>query len=96
MLIITEKTCGSSAPDTVLTLPFEKRQKARQRVVLEDGREAGLQLERGKILRDGDKLKARDGTVVLIKAAEEKVSTVKTDDRKLLARVSWTQTASAD
>lgn len=89
MLIITEKTCGSSAHNTVLTLPFEKRQKARQRVVLEDGREAGLQLERGKVLRDGDKLRARDGTVVLIKAAEEKVSTVKTDDRKLLARVCY-------
>lgn len=89
MLFITEKIHGGTAHDSVLTLPFDKRQKVRLRVVLEDGREAGLQLARGGILRDGDKLRASDGTVVLIKAAEEKVSTVKTDDRKLFARVCY-------
>jgi urease accessory protein len=59
------------------------------RAVLDNGEEAGLFLERGSILRDGDLLLADDGRVVKVEAAQETVSTVRTDDGLMLARASY-------
>ena len=89
MLKITQKAALSAASTATLSLPFEQRQKARLLTRLEDGREVGLQLPRGKILRDGDKLLAADGTVVVVRAAPEQVSTVHCSATVLLARVSY-------
>jgi urease accessory protein len=59
--------------DDRLVLPFDLRQKSRQRVRLESGVEAALQLERGTILRGGDCLLGDDGRTVLVVAAPEPV-----------------------
>jgi len=75
--------------DTSLTLPFEKRQRSRLRVCLDNGEEAGLYLERGSILRGGNRLQSNDGFVVEIKSAAEKVSTVYCADPQALARVAY-------
>ena len=72
-----------------LFLPFEIRQKARFVANTESGAEVGIQVERGHILRDGDKLQARDGTILQIRAGDESVSTVKELDEKLLARICY-------
>jgi urease accessory protein len=72
-----------------LTLPFEIRQKARFVANLDSGLEIGLQVERGQILRDGDKLRAVDGAVVQINAGDEAVSTVNVIDQKLISRVCY-------
>ena len=77
-------------PATVtLTLALEQRVKARQRVTLDDGREAGLFLERGETLRDGDCLAGEQGERVRIIAAAEPVSTAYADDPLLLARACY-------
>ena len=95
MLIIKEKVDRNLASfnklesTQTLTLPFEIRQKARFVARLDNDQEVGIQIERGHILRDGDKLKADDGTVVKIIAGDESVSTVKSDDQKLLSRVCY-------
>ena len=95
MLLIKEKIDRSQGDfadieaQQILSLPFEMRQKARFVAKLESGQDVGLQIERGQILRDGDKLSAVDGTIVQIKAANESVSTVKIDDQKLLSRVCY-------
>jgi urease accessory protein len=88
MLKITQRV-DDGDPATTLTLPLEQRVKARLRVMLDDGREAGLFLDRGPIMRDGDLLQGDDGSVVQVKAAEEPVSVVKTDDAHLLARACY-------
>jgi urease accessory protein len=72
-----------------LVLPFNERSKSRQRVLLDNGEEAGLFLERGSILRHGDLLLADDGRVIEVEAAPETVSTVRTDDSLMLARASY-------
>jgi urease accessory protein len=72
-----------------LVLPFELRQKARQRAQLESGRAIGIQLARGTVLRDGDLLRAATGEVVEIIAATEAVSNAYSDDPVLLARASY-------
>ena len=56
MLKITEILGIPATPSVSLTLPFEKRQKSRLRVSLNDKQEAALMLERGSILRHGDLL----------------------------------------
>jgi urease accessory protein len=75
MLSITERDHGETAPDDRLVLPFEQRCKSRLRVTLASGTEAALVLERGGILRDGDRLRAEDGRIVLVAAAPEAVAT---------------------
>lgn len=88
MLRITQRH-AQGAPTASLTLPFEKRIKARMRVVLDDGTEAGLFLDRGPILRGGDLLLAEDNSVIQVIAADETVSVVKTDNAHLLARAAY-------
>jgi urease accessory protein len=87
VLRFTQKT--TSEPDLTLTLSYELRQKSRQRVVLDNGVEAGLFLQRGSILREGDCLSTDDGEVVLIRAAKEDVSTVYSDDHLQLSRLCY-------
>lgn len=72
-----------------LSLPFDLRQKSRLRARLDDGTEAGVLLPRGTVLRDGDLLRAADGTTVRVVAAPETVSTVALDDAHLLTRVAY-------
>jgi len=77
------------APDRRLRLPFADRSRSRLRAVLDNGEEAGLFLERGTVLRDGDLLLADDGRVIEVQALEESVSTVHTDDGLMLARACY-------
>ncbi len=72
-----------------LTLLFEARQKSRLLVRLDSGAEAGVFLPRGTVLRDGDRLLADDGRVVLVRAAAEPVSVVRTADALLFARACY-------
>jgi urease accessory protein len=77
------------SPERRLHLPFGERSRSRLRAVLDNGEEAGLFLERGTILRDGDLLLADDGRVIEVQAAAESVSTVHTDNALLLARACY-------
>jgi len=73
MLNITERINEASQVNDQLVLPFDLRQKSRLRVTLESGMEAALMLDRGTILRGGDLLKAEDGRVIQVVAAEQPV-----------------------
>ncbi len=72
-----------------LVLPFGERSKSRLLARLDNGEEAGLFLERGSVLRQGDLLLADDGRVIEVEAASETVSTVHTGDAVMLARASY-------
>jgi len=89
MIRLTRKLDGPAEPDATLTLTLEQRVKSRLRVNLDDGPEAGIFLERGSSLRDGDCIASEDGFVVGVKAATEPVSSVRTDDPLLLARACY-------
>ncbi len=81
---MTQPPCSTS-----LTLPWEQRIRSRLRVVLDSGEEAGLFLPRGTVLRGGDVLSGEAGIAVLVQAAPEQVSTVRSGDRLLLARLCY-------
>lgn len=89
MLTITRRLSTDEAPAVTLILPFDQRVKSRQRATLSTGEEVGLHLDRGGVLRGGDRLLADDGRVVGIVAAPETVSTVRCDDPWRLARAAW-------
>lgn len=87
MLNITQRLHANNTDnlaDDYLVLPFDLRQKSRLRVTLKSGVEAALMLDRGTILRDGDLLKAEDGKIVQIVAAEQPVTDVKAETQQAL------------
>lgn len=89
MLQVSERLTTAANCTATLTLPFELRQKSRQRVRLDDGREIALHLPRGTVLRHGDVLRAGDGLLIRVQAAPETVSTVHSQDPLLLARAAY-------
>ena len=89
MLKITLKLSQPQAATAILKLPFELRQKSRLKVTLDDGRQAGLFLERGDVLRGGDCLLAEDNSIIQVQADNETVSVVQTNDSLLLARACY-------
>lgn len=72
-----------------LELPYDQRTKARFIATLNNDEEVGIQIERGKTLRGGDKLSLETGEIIEIVSAPESVSTVKTDDFLLLTRICY-------
>lgn len=89
MIRLTEKLDKPQTADASLSLTIDQRIKSRLKVTLDDGRDAGLFLPRGLILRGGDCLRSECGLTIEVKASVETVSTVQCDDTLLLARVSY-------
>jgi urease accessory protein len=89
MIKLTEKCDHAQAIDTTLTLPLHSRIKSRLRVTLDNGQDAGLFLARGTTLKDGDLLRDENSITVLVKAAEESLSCVVSNDPHLLARACY-------
>ncbi len=90
MIRLTQQLDHAHPVNATLTLPYDSRTKSRLRVVLDDGREAGLFLERGGPgLKDGDLLGDEEGSVVQVRAAPETLSVVDCRDHLLLARACY-------
>lgn len=89
MLEIYERINGEGHCSAALTLPFDQRQKSRLRVTLDNGMEAALFLDRGTVLRHGDRLRANNGQIIEVKAAREAVSTVHESNPLLLSRACY-------
>jgi len=89
MIEITQLLDKKCRPDGRLTLPIEQRVRSRLRVKLDDGRDAGLFLPRGTLLRGGDLLGNDDGLVIEIIAADETVSTLHCEDITRLTRAAY-------
>ena len=89
MIELIEKVEGVSEITDTLTLPYDLRQKSRQRVELDSGREAAVLLPHGSRLFEGDRLRTSEGELVQVRAAPERLSTVRTDDPVRLARACY-------
>jgi len=75
-----------TSPTATATLTLDARRRSRLRFLLDDGREAALFLPRGSALRDGDKLRADGGEIVLVRAAPEFLSVARAGNSHLLLR----------
>lgn len=92
MIVLTRRITepGTLTETGTVTLDVDSRIKSRLRVTLDDGREAGLMLERGHLLRGGELLADVDGSqLIRVLAAPETVSTVRCADPHLLARAAY-------
>lgn len=93
MLEIKRRAHKDAKPDSTLTLPFDRRQRSRLRAPLDtpvgSHEEAAIQLERGTSLRDGDLLLSECGQVVLVRAAPEPVSVVRSVEPHVLLRAAY-------
>ncbi|HEX4780919.1 MAG TPA: urease accessory protein UreE [Usitatibacter sp.] len=72
-----------------LRLPFDRRQKSRQRATLVSGEEVAIALPRGDVLRGGDWVVASDGRVIAVVAESELVLHVECDSPERLARIAY-------
>lgn len=71
MLTLNTKIDAAEKIDGELILPFELREKSRQRATLASGEEVAVFTLRGTVLRNGDLYKGDDGRVIRIIAADE-------------------------
>ncbi|MRS14387.1 urease accessory protein UreE [Enterobacteriaceae bacterium RIT691] len=90
MLYLTQRVDHAHSLTASVTLPIDVRVKSRAKVLLSDGREAGLMLPRGLLLRGGDILASEDGSeFISVIAADEGVSVVRCDDPFQLAKACY-------
>lgn len=95
LIVVRERAAEADAGaddralDGRLILPFELRYKSRLRTRLDDGREVALLLERGSVLRGGDRLHSDCGRCIEVVAGPETVSVVRSDDARTLARAAY-------
>jgi len=89
MFVIEKKAASNAQATAHLVLSFDARCKSRLRTRLLSGEEVGLFLERGTVLRGGDKLAANDGTVIEVVAAPEMLMEAVSGDPLLLTKAAY-------
>ena len=89
MLVIEKFADAKSVATEKLELGFDARCKSRLRTKLASGEDCGLFLERGTVLRGGDKLLANDGRVVEVVAAPESLMEALSGDPLLIAKAAY-------
>src|ERR1700682_3692907 len=70
-------------------LTFDARCRSRLLLTLDNGEQAALIVERGRTLRDGERVKIEDGREVEIVSAEESVLEAISDDPLLIAKAAY-------
>ena len=85
MIAVEHLAERAAAASEKLILSFDSRCKSRLRTRLESGEEIGLFLERGTVLRGGDRLVAKDGRIIAVIAGDEELTEACCDDPRLLA-----------
>jgi urease accessory protein len=89
MIELTKLLDKKTRAEATLTLPIEQRVRSRLKVTLDDGRDAGLFLPRGTLIRGGDYLSDNNGVIIEIIASNETVSTLHCDDITQLTRAAY-------
>ena len=89
MVTIRERADGASDAHDDLVLSFDLRQRSRLLARLASGEEVGLVLDRGTVLRGGDRLRADDGRVIRVVAANEALMEARCADAATLARCAF-------
>jgi urease accessory protein len=89
MLRVERHAPPSSEPSDTLRLAYDDRKKSRLRTWSEQRREVGIFLAWGSVLREGDLLAANSGEVLVVRAAPEPLSEVRTRDWHLLTRAAY-------
>ncbi len=83
----------SVVPKNTTALPFDRRQRSRLHIIINQGPlknlAAGIDLPRGTILRNGQRLKSRDGHELLIEAADEPLLVARAKNPQALTVIAY-------
>ena len=79
----------SDTLDDRAILDFEARCRSRLLVTLESGGQAALVVERGRMLRQGDRIRLEDGRLIGIVAADERLLEASSEDPLVLAKAAY-------
>lgn len=71
------------------TLPFDARCRSRLLVTLQSGEKAALVVERGRLLRGGDRVRLGDGREIEIVAADEALLEAGSSDPLAIAKAAY-------
>ncbi len=89
MLRIEQHADTDTTPDAQLVLAYDLRQKCRFTALLSSGEAVAVALPRGRVLHDADVLRANDGRVVRVVAAQERLLRVTAANAQALARAAY-------
>ncbi len=89
MLIFSELVDTLDTPKHQVALSFHERTKGRIRITTLAGLDAGIHIERGQILNNGQKLLSDTGEVLEVLAMAESVSLATTDSSLLFAKACY-------
>lgn len=89
MIEFKDKIETAARIDVRLPMTFDERKRGRIKVMTETGEEAGLFLERGHTLHDGQLLQAADGRVGQVIAAPEALTEARSNDPLIFAKVCY-------
>jgi len=89
MLSLHTKIAHADTVHDELVLPYDQRERCRQRARLASGEEVALFLVRGTVLRDGELLTGEGGRVVRVVAALEPTHVVRCETPTMLARCAF-------
>jgi len=83
---IFEGDLPSGAASETISLSFDERKRGRLKITTDNGNDAGIQIERGQVLRHGTVLTNDAGELLTVLASNEAVSTAQVQDATLFAR----------
>ena len=89
MLELTQRIEERTAYDCVISLDYDSRKRGRLKAITDSGESAGIFLQRGTVLLDGDFLRSEDGRTVIIRAAPEPLVEAKTDNSLIFAKTCY-------
>jgi urease accessory protein len=79
----------TEASELLIELEYDTRKRSRINASAKSGEEVGIILPRGSVLNDKDKLRSDCGKLVEIIAAEEQLSSLKSEDNFALMRAAY-------
>jgi urease accessory protein len=83
--VLTEPLVDGVSCDSI-SLSFDERKRGRLKITTDAGEQAGIQIERGQVLRNATVLSNEAGDCLRIHASDEHVSTAYMQDATLFAR----------
>jgi urease accessory protein len=83
---VLETELPKDASSETISLSFDDRKRGRLKIITDSGSDAGIQIERGQVLRHGTVLSNTEGEYLTVLASNEKVSTAVVDNKTLFAR----------
>ena len=96
MIIYTQKLDEQALPESLdlsnseeVALTFDERKRGRLKIKTLNGLDAGIQIERGQVMRHDSILVSENGDVLKVKAAPEVVSSAYIKDATLFARACY-------